>query len=151
MRTTILLFSFLICYVLTNAQNQSLDSFNRLEAVGRIPQNLLEIANSNEILKDKYEDNLRNQIKKFILSGKIIFGDEVSNYVNNIVDGLLRNQPKLRDEIKVYIIKSSQVNAFATSNGYLFLTTGLIAQSTSEAELAFAISQIGRASCRERV
>lgn len=140
MRITILLFSFLICYVLTNAQNQSLDNFNRLEAVGKIPQNLLEIANSNESIKDKHEDNLRNQIKKFILSGKIIFGDEVSNYVNNIVDGLLINQPKLRDEIKVYVIKSSKANAFATSNGYLFLTTGLIAQSTSEAELAFAIS-----------
>lgn len=139
-RKTLVVLCFLTCYMLTNAQNQSLDNFNRLEAVGKIPQNLLEIANSNEILKDKYEDNLRNQIKKFILSGKIIFGDEVSNYVNNIVDGLLINQPKLRDEIKVYVIKSSKANAFATSNGYLFLTTGLIAQSTSEAELAFAIS-----------
>ena len=67
-RKTLVVLCFLICYVLTNAQNQSLDNFNRLEAVGKIPQNLLEIANSNEILKDKYEDNLRNQIKKFILS-----------------------------------------------------------------------------------
>ncbi|MDD2192123.1 MAG: M48 family metallopeptidase [Bacteroidales bacterium] len=140
MRRTILLFSFLICYVLTNAQNQRLDNFSRLEAVGNIPRNLLEIANSKEDLKDKYEENLRNQIKKFIISGKIIFGDEVSNYVNNIVDGLLRNQSKLREEINVYVIKSSQANAFATSKGYLFITTGLIAQATSEAELAFAIS-----------
>ena len=139
-RKTLVLISLLVCFTLTNAQSQSLDNFNRLEAKGNIPQNLLEIANSKETIKDKYEENLRNQIKKYILSGKIIFGDTVSNYVNNVVDGLLKNQPKLRDEIKVYVIKSTQVNAFATSKGYLFLTTGLIAQATSEAELAFAIS-----------
>ncbi|MFA6824275.1 MAG: M48 family metallopeptidase [Bacteroidales bacterium] len=140
MKRLLLLFCFLVLCLLTNAQNGDIDNFVRLEAVGKIPSNLLEIANSDEILENDYEEGLRNQIKTFILSGKIVFGDTVSNYVNNIVDLLLKDEPKLREKIKVYVIKSSQANAFATSKGYLFITTGFIAQSTCEAELAFAIS-----------
>ena len=50
-RKTLVLISLLVCFTLTNAQSQSLDNFNRLEAKGNIPQNLLEIANSKETIK----------------------------------------------------------------------------------------------------
>ena len=79
MKRLLLLFCFLVLCLLTNAQNGDIDNFVRLEAVGKIPSNLLEIANSDEILENDYEEGLRNQIKTFILSGKIVFGDTVSN------------------------------------------------------------------------
>lgn len=119
---------------------QSIESFQRLEAKGDIPKDLLELVNSNEKIKDKHEAKLRAELKDLVLGGKILFGDTVSVYINKILDRLLASEPELRKEIKLYIIKSHRVNAFATSNGYLFITTGFIAQSTSEADIAFAIS-----------
>ena len=140
MRKTILVFGLLILFSSQFLKAQDVNNFTKLEAYGKIPDNLLEIANSNDKFKNEYEEKLRIQLKNYILSGKIVFGDTVSLYINNIVDRLLKDEKELRNEIKVYVVKSSLVNAFATSKGYLFITTGFIAQSTNEAELAFTIA-----------
>lgn len=122
------------------SQELSLNNFIRLEAKGSLPKELSDIANGKIKAKDRHQEIVNQQIKDIVLSGRIIFGDTVSNYVNKIVDRLLADEPELRKNIKVYIIKSSQANAFATSEGYIFLTVGFIAQATSEAELGYVIS-----------
>lgn len=74
---------------------------------------------------------------EFMLSGNVLFGDTLSNYLNNILDNLLG--PTQRD-IKAYAYRSTTVNAFMTIDGSLFVSTGLLAQVQNEAELAFVMA-----------
>src|SRR3546814_10783997 len=56
------------------------------------------------------------------------------------------------------VLDSDVVNAFALPGGYIYVTRGLLALANSEAEMAGVlaheishVTEIGRASCRERV
>jgi predicted Zn-dependent protease len=79
-------------------------------------------------------------IDELLLSGKVLFGDSVTAYVNAVADNVLVNQPELRDKLRFYCLKSSEVNAFSTNQGIIFVTLGLIAQLENEAQLAFVLS-----------
>ncbi|CAN5157669.1 hypothetical protein BH09BAC5_BH09BAC5_16430 [soil metagenome] len=79
-------------------------------------------------------------IDELLLSGKVLFGDSVTAYVNSVADHVLVNQPELRGKLRFYCLKSSEVNAFSTNQGIIFVTLGLIAQLENEAQLAFVIS-----------
>jgi hypothetical protein len=69
----------------------------------------------------------------------VIYGDEVTNYVTEIAKGLLKDDPALFNSLRFYTLKSNVTNAFSTDQGILFVTTGLISQITSEAQLALVI------------
>lgn len=79
-------------------------------------------------------------ISKLLSGGRILFGDPVTQMLNRIVDTLLSNQPELRRELRIYTVKSPEVNAFATPQGMIFVNTGLVAQVENEAQLAFILS-----------
>lgn len=70
------------------------------------------------------------------MSGRVLFGDPVSEYVNTVADKLLENEPELRSKLRFYCLKSNVTNAFATNQGMIFVTLGLIAQLENEAQLA---------------
>ncbi len=54
---------------------------------------------------------------------------------------LLRGESEtIRSKIKVYTLRSTAVNAFATSRGDVFVTLGLLSKLKTEAELAFILS-----------
>jgi predicted Zn-dependent protease len=55
-----------------------------------------------------------------LTSGKIIYGSPFNAYLDKILDKLLVNEPELRSKIRIYIIKSPEVNAAATSTGIIF-------------------------------
>ncbi len=74
-------------------------------------------------------------------SGLVLFNDEVTNYLNELAQFILKHDPALKDRnISVYTIRSDEVNAFATDRGDLFVTLGLLAQLEDEAQLAFILS-----------
>lgn len=79
-------------------------------------------------------------INKMLANGHIIYGDPLSNLVSRIADTLLVDYPELRSELRFYTVTSSDVNAFTTPQGMVFINTGLIAQVENEAQLAFIIS-----------
>jgi hypothetical protein len=74
---------------------------------------------------------------EFMLSGNVMFGDTLSNYLNNILENLLG---PTQGDIKAYAFRSTSVNAFMTIDGSLFVSTGLLAQVQNEAELAFVMA-----------
>ncbi len=82
------------------------------------------------LLKSNY------MVDELLMSGRVLFGDPVSEYVNNVADKLLENEPKLRNELRFYCLKSNVTNAFCTNQGMIFVTLGLIAQLENEAQLA---------------
>jgi hypothetical protein len=80
------------------------------------------------------------QIDQMLASGAILFNEPLSNYVSKVADELLKNDEELRSNLRFYVIKSTNVNAFATDRGTIFITVGLLAQIENEAQLAYIIS-----------
>ena len=74
-------------------------------------------------------------------SGLVLFNDEVTRYLGEVVQVLTKEDAVLRNrKINVYTVRSEEVNAFASDRGDLFVTLGLLAQLEDEAQLAFILS-----------
>lgn len=78
-------------------------------------------------------------IDELLHSGTVTYGDPVSQYITSIAARLLVNDSVLRKSLRFYTINENSANAFSTNQGMVFVTTGLIAQMTSEAQLAFVL------------
>jgi beta-barrel assembly-enhancing protease len=90
--------------------------------------------------KDKFYLESNFIIDDILLSGKVLYNDPLSIYANKVADKLLEGDKELRSKIRIYIVKSTSVNAFATNNGIIFINLGLIAQLEDEAQLAFILA-----------
>lgn len=87
------------------------------------------------ILKSNY------LIDQLLVSGKVLFGDTVTNYVNSVADRLLSNDASLRQKLRFYCLRTSAPNSFATDQGMIFISVGLIALLENEAQLAYVIAR----------
>jgi beta-barrel assembly-enhancing protease len=141
------------CYF--QALGQDFNNYKSIKSSGNVPEKFLTSSTAKyqqevEKLSKKEQNRLRRAKKQFflessfviddmLLSGKVLFNDPVSNYVNRVVDEILKNDKELRGKLEVYVIKTYQVNAFTTNNGIIFVTLGLVAQLENEAELAFIL------------
>ncbi len=123
------------------------------ECKGEIPEKLQNgvLANVNlDIAKDQSdwynnkEFYLQTQyyLNSLLKSGKVVFGDEMNDYVNNVARNLLikSGNDSLLDKIDIFILKSNKVNAIAMQDGSIFITVGLLAQIENEAQLAFTLA-----------
>ncbi|NVN94184.1 MAG: M48 family metalloprotease [Bacteroidetes bacterium] len=90
--------------------------------------------------KDKFLQESNYFINQILLSGKVLYNTPLNTYIEKITDKILINEPELRKQIRIYILKTPTVNASATDKGILFVNLGLIAQAGSESQLAFIIS-----------
>lgn len=79
------------------------------------------------------------EIDNLILSGKVLFNDPLSDYVNKVASNVLVNNPELLKKIRFYILKSPAVNATSTNQGIIFINIGLLAQVENEAQLAYIL------------
>jgi beta-barrel assembly-enhancing protease len=149
-----IILSFLASSSLLKAQD--FDNYQPIVAQGTIPKEFLmsstqkyknEIAKISENAKNK-EKRTRKQFAletNFVLddmlqSGLVIFNDKITMYLNEVINTLVQgNEPKL-SKLKVYTLRTSVVNAFATSRGEVFVTLGLLAQMENEAQLAFVLA-----------
>lgn len=147
--------TLLLCSLLFLLRGYSYaQDYQILESHGEIPDEFLQssLEKAADEITDKSSDgfNLRKQEKEFYVqsnylvdrllkSGKVLFNDSISLYVNRVADEILKNEPDLRKELRFYVIKSPYVNAFCTDNGIIFVNLGLIAQLENEAQLAFIL------------
>jgi hypothetical protein len=133
-------------------QNLQID-FKPLKSKGTLPEiftndiketiktdlNDLSVDDKDKKIKSSYYTAVNYEIEKQVKSGNTLINDEITVYINEIVDIILKKQPELRKKIKVYTSKSTVVNAFCYDKGYLFVNSALIAHTKSEAELAFVL------------
>ncbi|MFT5157153.1 MAG: hypothetical protein ACI83I_001712 [Bacteroidia bacterium] len=139
----------------TSSNAQLCEHFTRLECRGIMPsdfsndlttryeQDVLALASDSDLpigyLKDFMAiTNLDNE--RLLMSGLVTYGDPISQLCNRLLDTLLKDQDSFRNSIRAYTIKSNSVNAFATFQGMLFVTTGLIARLETEGQLAFILA-----------
>ena len=152
------LFCIAVLLFITHVQGQDIDwqHFTPLPCSGKIPDDFTKLSSQKyETDRRQIDENARKRVQKtqdqfflksnFIIdevlhSGRVIFGDPVTQYLNTIKDGLLKDNPQIRDKIRIYTFRSSTVNAFTTNDGVVLVTTGLISQIENEAQLAFILS-----------
>lgn len=79
-------------------------------------------------------------IDNMFRSGKVLYGDEISLYCSAVLDSLLVSDPELRKQLRVYTLRSNEVNAYSTHQGVILISTGLMARLESEAQLAFILA-----------
>lgn len=144
------LLSFIVVLFLFSPSNgQELSTFSGLHSKGSIPQEFLVSstekykidysANKNEKLGKDFFRSTRFFIDQMLLSGKVLFNESLSNYLNDVAQYTFKTNPKLLSELQFYVLKSTQVNAFSTDQGIIFFTTGLLAQLENEAQLAYIL------------
>ena len=152
-----LIIVLLICVINSccSAQHAGFEhNYTPLYSKGRLPSDLIKL--SSEIYKEESSkiektETDRNSRKKFLLtssfnlrkllaSGMVVFNDTVTSYIKDVAAKVLENHPKLKREIRFYLVKSPAVNAFTSNDGMIFINMGLISQLENEAQLAFIIS-----------
>ncbi len=137
------------------AFGQRLD-YERLRATGPIPAEYteyfttkyLEAAQSVDMRsdrkrrkrEDKFHKNNQYFLDEMMTSGKILYGDPVTNYLQELMDYLLDVYGQTNKDIRVFTVRSTQFNAAATEDGILLVNLGLLAQVENEAQLAFILS-----------
>lgn len=89
--------------------------------------------------KEFYE-GINYAVDDLMHSGYVTYGDPVTKYINDVAQKVLVGKKDLKKELRFYTIKTDAVNAFSTEQGIVFVTTGLISQLVSEAQLALILA-----------
>lgn len=150
------LFFFLVSISILESEAQNFSkNYTPLRSVGDVPEELKLLSSENyEKRKEGFKDDKRKTrktkeefilqstfaIDELLLSGDVFYNDTVGNYINTVADELLKNDLELRNKLKFYLVRSNYVNAFATERGAIFITVGLMAKLSNEAELAFILA-----------
>lgn len=152
MKTTLLIF----CCLLTNIgllfSQINFNQYKPLRSVGEMPEdfslaakikisnNDIDLGNLSKKQQNEFLENIHYGIDRLLSNGLCTYGDDVSKYVTAVANNLLKDDPKTKEALRFYILKSNVSNAFSTNQGIIFITTGLIAQFANEAQLAFVLA-----------
>lgn len=125
---------FWVLFALSTTQAQSVFNYEPLQSVGPIPADFTYYV-------DKGANDEKGVYKYLVESGLLVYGSPMNEYVENVADNLLEDGFRsLRQELRFYILRRSDVNAYSYANGMIVVTTGLIAQLQNESELAFILA-----------
>ena len=153
MRLSALILTFSLFSNIINAQFET--NYKPIQSRGKLPSDFVTLSSEKyqaekaslkqdkggvKKVKDQFLLESNFEIDELLLSGKVVFNDPMSDYVNKVADKVLAGDPETRSKLRFYILKSSYVNASATNQGIIFINMGLLAQLENEAQLAFIIS-----------
>lgn len=122
----------LLLYISIGLSQSLVPDFKKLESKGDIPADF-----AKYIGDPKQQQSTLNYLFK---SGFILYGTELNEYLENIMDIILKDYPDVRSKMRIYVYKSSSVNAMAFDDYIIVVNTGLLAQVQNESELAFILS-----------
>jgi hypothetical protein len=137
---------------LISAIAQGFENYQPIRSTGRLPEDFTRAvadaarSSANDIPGKKSQEDKEFllstafSLNRIMLGGKVLFNDPMAAFTNKVADELLKSHPELRAKVRIYIIKSPYVNAFATSDGAIFINIGLLAQLENEAQLAYILA-----------
>ena len=81
-------------------------------------------------------------VDEILMSGRVLYGDPLSDFVEAVGLKLLaaNDREDLMSSLRFYVLKSNEVNAYATSNGVVMVTVGLLSRIENESQLAFILA-----------
>lgn len=131
----------------------SFDQYVPLQSKGPMPEDFsrktsqkiaedieLEMPELSDKEKKVFIEEVHYTIDELLKSGMVTYGDDVTTYLQAIGDRLCASDPDLVGKLRFYTLNTNDANAFSTNQGMVFVTTGLIAQMTNEAQLAFVLA-----------
>jgi beta-barrel assembly-enhancing protease len=152
-RKSLLLFLSVIISII--AFGQDFNNYIPMKSSGKVPEDLRKTS------YQKYTEDLKKleyggssfeweAKKKFLLqsrfyndlilhSGRILFNDPMTEYINKVAAVLLKDDEELLNKVRFYTLKSTVANAYCMDNGVILITTGLLAQLENESQLAYII------------
>ncbi len=95
---------------------------------------------SEKSLKKQFFLESSFSIDRLLQSGVVLYDPEFSGYLHQVADKVLGSDKKMVENARFYVVRSPAVNAFATSEGMIFVCMGLLAQLENEAQLGFVLS-----------
>jgi predicted Zn-dependent protease len=105
-------------------------------------------------MSDRQEVSLGRQINEQLVREefRLYRNSSITNYVNQIGQRLVPHSARPDIPYVFQVVDDSQVNAFATMGGYVYVTTGLMRAADNEAQLASVIGhEIGHIAARHAV
>lgn len=89
-------------------------------------------------LSDQEEIALGSKINQQILSSdyKLLDDPAIAKYVDRVGQGLVPYSKRPNISYHFQVVQNKQVNAFATTGGYVYVTSGLLATAANEAQIA---------------
>jgi hypothetical protein len=132
---------------LLTGQSVDFDNYRPLKSQGILPKEFSKTfdfrkkdsKNSYSNIKKKDAPLSTQYLDDLMHSGDVLYNDPVGEYLNKIMRVIL-DANGISDEVRVYVLKSDMTNAFAFQRDVILVTMGLIAQVSTEAELAFILS-----------
>lgn len=152
LRATFLFYVF-ITFTIVNAQNNTYFShFIPLESVGPIPSDFTQLTYEKidaekeiqregltKIQNTKFVKQIYYGIDQIMRSGRVTYGDSISNYVKKVADKITKGDSTFAN-MRYYLIQTNVANAFSTDQGIVFITEGMMARLKNEAQLAAILS-----------
>ena len=145
-----------VCLLLLSFLGSAQVNFNDyhpLQSKGSVPEDFsIETSQKIKQAQEERRDGLTSKQQKVFVeqvnytiddllkSGLVTYGDEVTTYIQRIGDRLTASDANLEGKLRFYTLNTNEANAFSTDQGMVFVTTGLIAQMTNEAQLAFVLA-----------
>ncbi len=77
----------------------------------------------------------------YLRSGQVLFNDTISFQIDKIAHKFFDQDKTVANNIKIYLCKNDYAINFSSPDGMIFISTGFIAQTTDESQLAFAIAR----------
>jgi hypothetical protein len=148
--TTILIANLTLSFA---QRNIDFNNYRPLEASGEMPEDFFEysfekverdiddfeVDGLSSKKKKKFIKGVHYGIDQMLHSGKVLYGDPISEYVSKVGKRLITNRPELSN-LRFYTLRSNVVNALSTHQGIIFVTQGLMAQIENESQLAFILA-----------
>ena len=152
-RKSLLLFFSMIVSIF--AFGQDFNNYTPMKSSGKVPEDLRKTSYqkyAEDIKKLEYGGSSFEFAakKKFLLqsrfyndlilhSGRVLFNDPMTEYINKVAAVLLKDDEELLNKVRFYTLKSTVANAYSMDNGVILITTGLLAQLENESQLAYII------------
>jgi Zn-dependent protease with chaperone function len=73
-------------------------------------------------------------------SGRVLFGDEVTNYLNEVAQRLVAANPDYTGGLNLFATRVTVPNAAAWRNGVILFNVGLLSRLDTESQLAFILA-----------
>ncbi len=145
-----------MCFSLQTAFCQDFDNYQPLKNNGTLPSDFLSGWSETyrkDVSKISTKDGRRTKsdkidfykktdfgLNKLMRSGLVVMEGEHTEYIRKVLDLVLKNRPELQKKTKLYLLRSSSVNAFATTQDAVYITYGLLSQIENEAQLALVLA-----------
>ena len=144
------IWAFLILITIQSLRAQIPQTVSPFESTGPLPSEITRsvqeayeemLSRQTDFSDEQAEFHVQNayQVHQLLSSGKVLFNDEATLYVNMVANQILRDRPVLRGSLRFFAVRSPDINAFATNDGLVLVNIGLLAHVEEEAQLAFIL------------